>query len=370
MSSGCYGHVAATRAALAGPLALVMALVSASGTADAKLPGAVHCYNDICHRVRTVAETEGRRGVVEAVVASFYDTPENDRFNPRLETSSGTAFEPDAPDNAASPIHPDGTVLLLWSPVTRGAAVVRINNAGPYYPGRTLDVSRGVAERLGFTRGGVMQLLTVVIAAPSEPEAHYARGRTYPKVRGYLGTFENLALASLAEPVAREALFRGDAPLPALALSTSQQLALTAAEQHFRRTELMLASLAVPAHLMPPPVPPTDLLDAAYGAGAGLMVKPYEVLGDSLADGTAAMTLPDAEPEPTRFGSVVLASLAAPALVAWEPARGPRRAAEPGIAATRVRQHRAASVGSGESGPPGAPDSTRGWFDADGSAGR
>ena len=106
--------------------------------AAAKLPGVVHCYNDICHRVRTVEETAARRGLVEPVVASFYDLPEHDKFNPSLETSSGTRFDPNADDNAASPIHPDGTVLLLWSPVTHGAAIVRVNNAGPYFPGRTL----------------------------------------------------------------------------------------------------------------------------------------------------------------------------------------------------------------------------------------
>ena len=221
-----------------------------AGGAQAKLPGAVHCYNDICHRVRTVAETEARRGIEEPLVASFYDSPEKDRFNPSLETSSGTQFEPYADDNAASPIHPDGTILLLWSPVTRGAVVVRVNNAGPYYPGRTLDVSRGVAERLGFSRGGTMQLLSVVIGAPSEPEAHYVRGRVYPKVRGYLGKFDNIALASLAEPIAR----RATAPRvdTNAAMSPSAQIALHVTEEHFRLTELALAFQAAPAEVISP----------------------------------------------------------------------------------------------------------------------
>ena len=228
--------------------ALAIAFVGLSDIAQAKLPGTVHCYNDICHRVRTVAETEARRGIVEPLIASFYDSPEKDRFNPSLETSSGTQFAPDADDNAASPIHPDGTVLLLWSPVTRGAVVVRVNNAGPYYPGRTLDVSRGVAERLGFSHGGVMQLLTTVIAAPSEPEAHYVRGRVYPKVRGYLGKFDNIALASFAEPVARRAVFPLD-----MAMSPSAQITLNVTEEHFRLSELALAFRKAPADLMPPP---------------------------------------------------------------------------------------------------------------------
>ena len=219
----------------------------------AKLPGAVHCYNDICHRVRTVEETTARRGIVEPVVASFYDSPEKDRFNPSFETSSGTRFEPEADDNAASPIHPDGTVLLLWSPLTHNAAVVRVNNAGPYYPGRTLDVSHGVAERLGFTHGGVMQLLSVVIAAPSEPEAHYVRGRVYPKVHGFLGKFENIALASFAAPVARQALYQFNASLPQQAAGTSEQFLMNAAHEHFRLSELAREFKSAPAEMMAPP---------------------------------------------------------------------------------------------------------------------
>jgi rare lipoprotein A (peptidoglycan hydrolase) len=233
--------------------AAVLVSVAWTSSAEAKLPGLVHCYNDICHRVRTVEETAARRGVIEPVVASFYDSPANDRFNPRSETSSGAMFDADTPDNAASPIHPDGTVLLIWSPVTRGAAVVRVNNAGPYYPGRTLDVSRGTAEKLGFSKGGVMQLLSVVISAPSEPEARYQRGRVYPKVRGYLGTFENLALASLEDPSAREAIFQGNQPLPVLALSPTQQLVLTATEQHIKASALAEAFAAVPNELVEPP---------------------------------------------------------------------------------------------------------------------
>jgi rare lipoprotein A len=172
-------------------------LCAAIGPSEAKIPGAVHCYNDICHQVRTIADTERRLGIIEPVMASFYDAPDRDRFNPRTETSSGERFAADADDNAASPIHPDGTVLLIWSPTTHAAAMVRINNAGPYFPGRSLDVSRGVAERLGFGDGGVMMLLSVVIAAPQPPDAAYVRGRVYPKVPGYFGTFASLDLARL-----------------------------------------------------------------------------------------------------------------------------------------------------------------------------
>jgi hypothetical protein len=99
----------------------------------------------------------------------------------------------------------------------------------------------------------VMQLLSVVISAPSEPDARYQRGRVYPKVRGYLGTFENLALASLEDASAREAIFQGNQPLPVLALSPTQQLVLTATEQHIKASALAEAFAAVPNELVEPP---------------------------------------------------------------------------------------------------------------------
>ena len=276
-------------------LTLVLATALPPNRALAKLPGAVHCYNDICHRVRTVTETEARRGIVEPLVASFYDAPENDRFNPSFETSSGTRFEPYADDNAASPIHPDGTVLLLWSPVTRGAAIVRVNNAGPYYPGRTLDVSRGVAERMGFAHGGTMQLLTVVIAAPSEPEAHYVRGRVYPKARGYLGKFDNIALASFAEPIARMAA-RPEGTT-AFGLAPSAQIALNMAEEHFRLTELALAFRGAPADTMPPP---EMILISAPLVIPEIADVPAEMIAPETLAETLAVAEAEREPEPER----------------------------------------------------------------------
>ena len=219
--------------------------------ADAKIPGAVHCYNDICHRIRTIEETQSRIGIVEPLVASFYDSPEHDRFNPRLETSSGAQFEADADDNAASPIHPDGTILLIWSPGTRAAAVVRINNAGPYYPGRTLDVSHGVAQRLGFDHHGVMHLLTAVIAAPTSPESRYIRGRVYPKVSGYLGRFENIALAALSSPLLVTALELTGSSMSSVN-AVSQQLAMRIAEDYIQLGELALSFRAAPSDIMSP----------------------------------------------------------------------------------------------------------------------
>src|SRR5690606_25655216 len=112
--------------------------------------------------------------------ASYYFDAGKDRFNPSNLTSSGEHFRAGKPDNAASPISPDGTKLLVWHPGTRRAIIVRVNNAGPYWGAkRLIDLSRAGAERLGFAHAGVASVHVRVLEAPTRAEATYKRGRTY-----------------------------------------------------------------------------------------------------------------------------------------------------------------------------------------------
>lgn len=158
-----------------------------TGSALAKTPGKVYCFNRTCHRVKTIAETRRDVGRRQSVVASFYDDCRRDRYNPCGLTSSGERFRPHAPDNAASPIYPDGTKLLVRNPANGKVLIVRINNAGPYWRKRTLDLSRAAAEELGFRRRGIARLQVKVLTAPSRSEARYRRNRTYAPVPGYIG---------------------------------------------------------------------------------------------------------------------------------------------------------------------------------------
>lgn len=137
-----------------------------SAPASAKSPGKTYCYNTICHRVKTLAEMEKLVGSEEVVTASFYDDCKKDKNNPCTALSSGEDFRPDLPDNAASPVYPNGTILILENPKTHASLLVRVNNSGPYHKSRLLDVSRAAAEQLGFVKLGVAKLKVTVLSGP------------------------------------------------------------------------------------------------------------------------------------------------------------------------------------------------------------
>lgn len=175
-----------------------LAVFGPSATAAAKTPGATYCYLGHCHRVLTLEETRRSAGRSVAIRTSFYDDCARDRYNPCRLTSSGEVFRPDAPDNAASPIYPDGTLLLAYYPVTGAAAVLRVNNTGPYHGRRLLDVSRATAEALGFAARGIADLDVMVLEAPRREDSLYRRHRRYRPVHGPIGRHASLAEAHVA----------------------------------------------------------------------------------------------------------------------------------------------------------------------------
>lgn len=170
-------------------------LLLAACSTLAKTPGTTYCYIGVCHRVLTLEETAAAIGIPDVLVASHYDAPWRDPFNRSMITSSGELFRPEADDTAASPIYPDGTRLLVWEPTGGAALVIRINNAGPYYSNRLLDLSRGAAERLGLASRGVGRVEVMVLSAPRPREARYVAGRVYASVPGFIGRFDSLAKA-------------------------------------------------------------------------------------------------------------------------------------------------------------------------------
>lgn len=191
---------AGRRRVLGQTLALTATLLAADAVldAEAKTPGAVYCHRDTCHRVKSLEETSRLVGRDLVLRASYYDHCRRDRFNRCGLTSSGEAVRPGDADNAASPIFPDGTALLLFNPDNGRAALVRVNNAGPYWGRRQLDVSRATAQRLGFERNGVAELEVRVVLSPLAEDAVYRRHRRYDAVPGFIGSYASLAHAHAA----------------------------------------------------------------------------------------------------------------------------------------------------------------------------
>ena len=83
-------------------------------------------------------------------------------------TTSGELYDPNAL-TAASKTLPLGSVVKVSNPKNGRSVRVRINDRGPFVPGRSLDLSHGAATRLGIVHDGVarVKLETVPVARPA-----------------------------------------------------------------------------------------------------------------------------------------------------------------------------------------------------------
>ena len=87
-------------------------------------------------------------------VASFYSdeqmTANGERFNPKALTAAHRSL-------------PFGTRLRVTSVATGRSVTVRINDRGPYVPGRIVDVSYSAAESLGIVGKGIAKVKVDVV---------------------------------------------------------------------------------------------------------------------------------------------------------------------------------------------------------------
>jgi len=77
-------------------------------------------------------------------------------------TANGEVFNPEEL-TAAHRSLPFGTLLRVHYPATGRFVMVRVNDRGPFIPGRQLDLSRRAAERLGLLETGVDRVLVAVV---------------------------------------------------------------------------------------------------------------------------------------------------------------------------------------------------------------
>ena len=91
-----------------------------------------------------------RTGVtIERGMASWYGPGFDGR-----RTASGERYDMHAL-TAAHPTLPFGTLLEVRNVATGASVRVRVNDRGPYVPGRVVDVSYSAAEQLGLVGRGI-----------------------------------------------------------------------------------------------------------------------------------------------------------------------------------------------------------------------
>lgn len=86
-------------------------------------------------------------------------------------TASGEAYNP-SDLTAASTNLPIGSTVEVTNPGTGRSVKVRINDRGPLVHGRSLDLSKSAAEKIGITRKGVARVkVTPVKSDPVSTKA-------------------------------------------------------------------------------------------------------------------------------------------------------------------------------------------------------
>jgi len=96
----------------------------------------------VLRRVPEASESKGKSNGI----ASFYWQG--------TKTASGEKFDPKEL-TAAHPTVPFGTKLRVTNQHTGRSVTVRVNDRGPYVPGRVVDVSYSAAQQLGMVGRGV-----------------------------------------------------------------------------------------------------------------------------------------------------------------------------------------------------------------------
>jgi len=91
-------------------------------------------------------------------------------FNGQL-TANGEIYDMYA-QTAAHPSLPLGSVVRVENLRTHRSVIVRINDRGPYVPGRSLDVSYEVARELGFAHRGLARVRVELLKVPPSKTTH------------------------------------------------------------------------------------------------------------------------------------------------------------------------------------------------------
>jgi rare lipoprotein A len=121
---------------------------------QASLPTIRHVASVRRHTPFAARKAAPGREVASRGVASFYTEG--------TETASGEKFDTHEL-TAAHPTLPFGTKLRVTNTATGRSVTVRVNDRGPYVPGRIVDVSYSAANALGMVGKGIANVKLDVV---------------------------------------------------------------------------------------------------------------------------------------------------------------------------------------------------------------
>ncbi|MGH9359657.1 MAG: septal ring lytic transglycosylase RlpA family protein [Terriglobia bacterium] len=136
----------------------VAALVAMSAPSKAGTPAA-YAPISLC----STGKAAWKKGVASWYGEEFQGDP----------TASGEAFNM----NALTAAHrnlPLGTEIKVTNLRNHRSLVLRVNDRGPFIPGRMLDVSRAAARRLGFAGRGLAPIRIDVVKLPKDCQGESA----------------------------------------------------------------------------------------------------------------------------------------------------------------------------------------------------
>jgi rare lipoprotein A len=112
----------------------------------------------------TAQKKKYKVGDIEEGIASFYA----DNFEGRITANGEKYSHKEA--TAAHKYLPFGSKVRVTDPETGKAVEVRINDRGPFVEGRILDLSKSVAETLGFIKKGTIPIKMEVLFVPARSD--------------------------------------------------------------------------------------------------------------------------------------------------------------------------------------------------------
>ena len=131
----------------------VLAACTQSPAVTSKLE--LHSVGRQASRERPITgDNQMGHGAMSYGLASYYEEG--------TQTASGENFDPQAL-TAAHPNLPFGTNLRVTNVTTGKSVIVRVNDRGPFVPGRIVDVSHSAAAALGMIEQGTAKVKVDVV---------------------------------------------------------------------------------------------------------------------------------------------------------------------------------------------------------------